>query len=85
MPQIAEVAAVPAPDPEVGERVCLFVRVHQGHTLRLADVAAALTARGLAAFKIPERLEILDDLPHTPVGKPDKKALRELLVTTTVR
>ncbi|WP_327426492.1 (2,3-dihydroxybenzoyl)adenylate synthase [Streptomyces sp. NBC_01236] len=85
MPQVAEVAAVPAPDPEVGERVCLFVRLHEGRTLALEDVAAALTARGLAAFKIPERLEVLPDLPHTPVGKPDKKVLRDLLVTTTVR
>lgn len=79
MPQVAEVAAVPMPDPEIGERVCVFVRVHDGHTLTLADIASALTARGLAAFKIPERLEVLDDFPHTAVGKPDKKVLRTLL------
>ncbi|MGD1220772.1 (2,3-dihydroxybenzoyl)adenylate synthase [Streptomyces krungchingensis] len=84
MPEVAEVAAVPAPDPEVGERVCLFVRLHEGRALTLEDVSAALTARGLAAFKIPERLEILPDLPHTPVGKPDKKALRGLLDGTRV-
>ncbi|RMI36387.1 (2,3-dihydroxybenzoyl)adenylate synthase [Streptomyces triticirhizae] len=79
MPQVAEVAAVAAPDPEVGERVCLFVRLHEGRTLTLAEVGAELTARGLAAFKIPERFEVLAELPHTPVGKPDKKALRALL------
>jgi 2,3-dihydroxybenzoate-AMP ligase len=79
MPEVAEVAAVPAPDPEVGERVCIFVRVHDGHTLTLESVSAALTARGLAAFKIPERLEVLADFPHTPIGKPDKKVLRTLL------
>ncbi|WP_435227950.1 (2,3-dihydroxybenzoyl)adenylate synthase [Streptomyces sp. Tue6028] len=84
MPEVAEVAAVPAPDPEVGERVCLFVRLHEGRALTLEDVSAALTARGLAAFKIPERLEILPDLPHTPVGKPDKKALRGLLDGTRI-
>ncbi|MDP9870275.1 MULTISPECIES: (2,3-dihydroxybenzoyl)adenylate synthase [Streptosporangium] len=80
MPQVAEVAAVAMPDPEVGERVCLFARLHPGHELTLGDVSAALTARGLAAFKIPERLEVLDDLPHTPIGKPDKKVLQKLLL-----
>jgi 2,3-dihydroxybenzoate-AMP ligase len=80
LPQAAEVAAVPVPDPELGERVCVFVRVHPGRTLTLAQVSAALTARGLAAFKIPERLEIVDAIPHTPIGKPDKKALQKLLL-----
>ncbi|MGV9774176.1 (2,3-dihydroxybenzoyl)adenylate synthase [Streptosporangium sp. NPDC003464] len=80
MPQVAEVAAVAMPDPEVGERVCLFARLHPGQELTLGDVSAALTARGLAAFKIPERLEVLDDLPHTPIGKPDKKVLQKLLL-----
>ncbi|WP_433496290.1 (2,3-dihydroxybenzoyl)adenylate synthase [Sphaerimonospora sp. CA-214678] len=80
LPQVAEVAAVPVPDPAVGERVCVFVRLNPGHRLTLEEIASALTARGLAAFKIPERLEVVDELPHTPVGKPDKKALRRLLV-----
>ncbi|WP_438875013.1 AMP-binding enzyme, partial [Winogradskya consettensis] len=79
MPQVVEVAAVATPDPEVGERVCLFVRLGAGCSLSLEDIATALTARGLAAFKIPERLIILEDLPHTAVGKPDKKILRSLL------
>ncbi|MFV2174387.1 (2,3-dihydroxybenzoyl)adenylate synthase [Actinomadura sp. LOL_016] len=84
LPQVAEAAAVAVPDPAVGERVCLVVRLHPGHALTLAEVAGALTARGLAAFKIPERLEILDRLPHTPVGKPDKPALRDL-ITAPIR
>ncbi|UNT00814.1 AMP-binding protein [Streptomyces tubbatahanensis] len=85
LPQVAEVAAVAVPDPELGERACLFVRVHEGATLTLEEVAAALTGLGLAAFKIPERLELVDELPHTAVGKPDKKALRDLLVQPVVR
>jgi 2,3-dihydroxybenzoate-AMP ligase len=79
--QVAESAAVPMPDPVLGERVCLFVRLHDGYTLTLPELSAALTARGLAAFKIPERLEVLPEFPHTPVGKPDKKVLRTLLDT----
>jgi 2,3-dihydroxybenzoate-AMP ligase len=78
LPQVAEAAVVAMPAPDVGERACLFVRLHPGQALTLGDIRAALTTRGVAAFKIPERLEVLDDLPRTPVGKPDKKALRDL-------
>ncbi|MDG4766927.1 AMP-binding protein [Solwaraspora sp. WMMD406] len=81
LPQVAEAAAVPQPDPEVGERVCLFVRLHAPGQLTLADVAAAFARRGVAAFKVPERLVVLPELPQTAVGKPDKKVLRELLRT----
>lgn len=81
IPQVAEAAAVPVPDAEVGERVCLVVRVHTGQKLTLDEVAAALAKRGLAAFKIPERLEVVGELPHTAVGKPDKKALLRLLAS----
>lgn len=81
MPQVSEVAAVAMPDPEVGERVCLFASLHPNRTLTLEEVAEALTARGVAAFKIPERLELLPTLPHTSIGKPDKKALRTHLLT----
>lgn len=80
MAAVAEVAAVAMPDPVVGERVCVFVRVHPGHELTLGDISAALTTRGVAAFKIPERLEVLDDIPLTPIGKPDKKQLQKLLI-----
>ncbi len=81
LPEVAEVAAVPVPDPEVGERVCVVVRLHPGRELTLARISTALTARGLAAFKIPEHLVLLDELPHTAVGKADKKALARLLAT----
>jgi 2,3-dihydroxybenzoate-AMP ligase len=33
--------------------------------------------QGVAAFKLPERLEVMDSLPFTKVGKIDKRALRE--------
>ncbi|QKV75109.1 (2,3-dihydroxybenzoyl)adenylate synthase [Amycolatopsis sp. Hca4] len=79
LPEVAEVAAVPDPDPLYGERVCVFVRFHGGCSLSLAEITRFLTGRGLAAFKIPERLEVLAAFPHTAVGKADKKALKVLL------
>ncbi|MEV4518558.1 2,3-dihydroxybenzoate-AMP ligase, partial [Dactylosporangium sp. NPDC049525] len=83
IPAVAEAAAVAVADAEVGERVCIFVRLHTGASIELDDVVDILTARGLAAFKIPERLIVLDELPYTAVGKPDKKALRLLVSEPT--
>jgi 2,3-dihydroxybenzoate-AMP ligase len=42
----------------------------------LEQVREAMHSRGVAKFKLPERLELIDELPVTKVGKVDKKALR---------
>lgn len=72
-------AAVAVPDPRLGERVCLCLTVAEGHRVALEDVVAVMDAAGAARFKRPERLEVLDAMPLTKVGKIDKKALRELI------
>jgi len=76
LPQVAHVAAVAMPDPDLGERVCVYVVLAPGAALGLGDVRAAMTAAGVARFKLPERLVVVPDLPATKVGKIDKKALR---------
>jgi 2,3-dihydroxybenzoate-AMP ligase len=77
LPQIASAAAVAMPDPQLGERVCLYVVLRPGATLTLEDVRQSMAAAGVAPFTWPERLEIVDELHTTKVGKIDKKALRE--------
>ncbi len=79
MPGIAQVAAVAAADPDLGERVCVFVVPEPGAAVTLAAIRDAMAAAGVAKFKWPERLEIRAELPVTKVGKLDKKAMRELL------
>ncbi|MCJ1697739.1 AMP-binding protein [Rathayibacter caricis] len=71
------VAAVSMPDPILGERLCLYATLHDGADLTLERVREFMTEQGMAAYKLPERLEIRDSLPLTKVGKIDKKALRE--------
>jgi len=78
-PAIANVAAVAMPDPTLGERICAVVVLRDGETTDLPDLTAFMAARGIAAFKLPERLEIAADLPVTPIGKIDKKLLRDRL------
>jgi salicylate---CoA ligase len=76
LPQVAQVAAVAMPDAELGERVCIYSVLKPGTALTLDDVRGAMAAAGVARYKWPERLEIVDELLTTKVGKIDKKALR---------
>ena len=79
MPGILQVAAVAAPDAELGERICVFVVPQPGKDITLAAIRDGMAATGVAKFKWPERLEIVAELPVTKVGKLDKKALRDML------
>jgi non-ribosomal peptide synthetase component E (peptide arylation enzyme) len=52
----------------------------------LNEVVSFLQEKGLARFKRPERLEILNTLPKVASGhKVDKKKLKESLVATASR
>ncbi|GAA3850215.1 class I adenylate-forming enzyme family protein [Streptomyces sedi] len=70
-PDIAEVACVPVPDPDLGERLCACVRPVPGAR---APTLAALQAflcgeRGLEKRKLPELLLPVTEMPHGPTGK----------------
>ncbi|MEU8080910.1 AMP-binding protein [Catellatospora citrea] len=78
LPGVAEVAAVAGPDPVLGERICVYAVLRPGHELTLDQVRALFAAQGVALFKVPQVLEVVAELPHTPVGKIDKPELRRL-------
>ena len=80
MPGIAQVAAVAAPDAELGERICVFVVPEPGGDITLGAITDGMATAGVARFKWPERLEIVAELPVTKMGKLDKKALRDRLL-----
>ncbi len=75
IPTIAEAACVAMPDAVMGEKVCAFVIASPGHAPVLEAVRAHLVERGLARFKLPERLEIREALPRTASGKVQKSPL----------
>jgi 2,3-dihydroxybenzoate-AMP ligase len=76
-PAVVEIALVGMPDPRLGERGCAYVVPRDPrHPPTLADVCAHLEAEGLAKYKWPERLELIDALPRTPIGKVSKLTLR---------
>ncbi len=75
-PDIVEVAAVKMPDPDLGERVCVFVISASGKAIEFEDMVQFMRDRGTAKFKIPERLEMIAEFPLTAGrNKIDKKAL----------
>ena len=76
-PAVVNVACVPMPDPTLGERMCAFVILRPGHALGLAELVDFLKRQEIARFKLPERLEVVDDFPVSAFGKVSKKALGE--------
>jgi 2,3-dihydroxybenzoate-AMP ligase len=77
-PAVLNAAVVAIPDPVLGERACACVVLKSGGTLSLEELSSFLREeKRIAKFKLPERLEILERLPTTAVGKISKKELRE--------
>ncbi|NEE02718.1 (2,3-dihydroxybenzoyl)adenylate synthase [Phytoactinopolyspora halotolerans] len=82
-PAVADAAVVATPDELLGERSCAFVIPAPGVTPPdRAELAAFLSDRGVAAFKIPDRVEVVESFPVTTVGKTDKRALAERIGAT---
>jgi acyl-coenzyme A synthetase/AMP-(fatty) acid ligase len=76
-PSIGQIAVVGMPDKALGERVCAYVVPAAGHEPpTLGQLKEYLLGEGLAIQKVPERLEIVDDLPTTATGKIQKHVLR---------
>jgi cyclohexanecarboxylate-CoA ligase len=75
-PGVREVAVVAMPDPVLVERACAFVVPEPGATITLASLVAHLEQHRLARQKLPERIEVVDELPKTASGKVQKFVLR---------
>ena len=78
-PKVADVAVVAYPDDVLGGRACAVVVPRPGQTVTLAEIVAYLRDLGIATFKLPERLELRDELPRNPLGKILKRELRDEL------
>jgi 2,3-dihydroxybenzoate---[aryl-carrier protein] ligase len=76
-PAVQNVACVPMPDPVLGERMCAYAILRDGHSLQLPGLVAFLLKEEIAKHKLPERLEIVGEFPLSPFGKVSKKDLTE--------
>ncbi len=76
-PDVADAAAVGMPDENLGERTCVYLVPAEGKTVTLEDICRFMTEQGVAVYKHPERLETVEALPRSAVGKILKNELRE--------
>ena len=80
-PSVVEAAVVAMPDARLGERACAYLTLaDQAPAVDVAAVQDHFAALGVAKFKWPERVEIVDALPRTPTFKVDKLNLRRRIV-----
>lgn len=80
-PAVQNVACVPMPDDNMGEKMCAYVILRAGQTLEFKELIAFLLTKEIAKFKLPERLEKLNDFPVSTFGKVSKKALVEMITS----
>jgi 2,3-dihydroxybenzoate-AMP ligase len=76
-PKVLQVSAVGMRDPLLGERVCAFIKTKKNETVSFGEITSYLKEKKTSVLYLPERIEIVDDMPLTNVGKVDKKRLRE--------
>ncbi len=75
-PVIRSAAVVAVEDERLGERVRAFVTVAPGTSFDATACRTWFDDRGVARYKTPEFVDVVDALPMLPTGKPDKAALR---------
>ena len=72
---VEEAAVVGMPDTVLGQRILGFVRLAKGADEALIPQIRENLKTRLAAYKLPERLIVLDALPRNALSKIDRKAL----------
>jgi non-ribosomal peptide synthetase component E (peptide arylation enzyme) len=75
-PKIKQAAVIGMPDSVLGQRVCAYIVLRSPAPPTLKEIASFLGSRGIAPYKIPERIEVVDHLPMVSDTKVDKKALQ---------
>jgi 2,3-dihydroxybenzoate-AMP ligase len=78
-PSVKNVSCVPVPDPVLGERMCACVLLRENARLNFDELKHFLLGKEIAKYKLPERLEIMQDFPLSPFGKVSKKTLTEMI------
>jgi 2,3-dihydroxybenzoate-AMP ligase len=79
-PGVKGACLVAMPDPVYGEKACAFVIPKPGESISFAELVEFLLSQRIAKFKLPERLEIVDEFPISPAGKILRRRLREMIV-----
>lgn len=77
-PKVKEVVVVPMPDAVLGQKACAYVVPRAGASFGFEEMIGFLKSRGMAVYKLPERLEIASGFPVTGgIPRVMRKALME--------
>jgi fatty-acyl-CoA synthase len=75
-PAVMESAVVGVPEPEWGESIVAVVVLRPGMSATGEELLRACATGGLPRFKMPTRVELVDELPRNAIGKVQKGELR---------
>ena len=76
-PKIAAAAIVGIPDLVLGEKACAFIVLKPGENIDLQEMISFLKRQDVAPYKLPEHMELIEELPLVADEKVDKKALQQ--------
>ena len=77
-PKVKQVAVIAIPDDRLGEGTCACIIPKEGETITYEEIKSFFKDK-VARFKIPDRIELMDDFPTTPSGKVRKVVLKEMM------
>ena len=76
-PSVADAVVVGVPDERFGEAVAAVVALTPGHSADEDEISEAVERSGLARFKRPRHVVVVDTVPRGPNGKADYTWARE--------
>jgi non-ribosomal peptide synthetase component E (peptide arylation enzyme) len=79
-PKIKSIAIVSMPDPIMGEKCCAYVTLNKGEQFTFEEMISFLKTKKIANYKLPERLEIREELPLRGEQKVAKALLCEDII-----
>lgn len=78
-PLVIDAAVVAVADDFLGERTCAVVLTGEGERPTVPELKKFVRSRGVAEYKVPDRVEFVDEFPTTGVGKISRRELRRAL------
>lgn len=78
-PRVLDAAVVAVADEYLGERTCAYVVPTGDEEPTPVELRRFVRERGIAAFKVPDLVKVVDAFPVTGVGKTSKRELRAAL------
>jgi acyl-CoA synthetase (AMP-forming)/AMP-acid ligase II len=79
-PKVKGVAVIGIPDKILGERACACVVSKEGNLFSFEEMIDFLKSKEIETHKLPERLEVMEELPLSEGGKVQKFRLKEIIV-----